>query len=225
MIYSFLNQKGGVGKTTLSLNVAAVLARSGSKVLLIDADPQGTASQWAGLREEAASFRIVNMARDNMAKDAMAMAADYDHTIIDGPPRAEMISRSVIISSDVVVLPIEPSGFSTWASNDTVEQIRQARQYKEALISVFLVSRKIEGTVIGRDIRELAAMDGFPVLDTEIMNRVAFAEAGTMAKTILEYAPTSKAATEIGRLALELLSIHEQEDIRSSTDTRQAAHA
>uniref|UniRef100_UPI00356730BF AAA family ATPase n=1 Tax=Aquicoccus sp. TaxID=2055851 RepID=UPI00356730BF len=64
MIISFLNQKGGVGKTTLAVNVAAQLARLGRKVLLIDADKQASASTWAGLREEA-PFQVVNMARAN----------------------------------------------------------------------------------------------------------------------------------------------------------------
>jgi chromosome partitioning protein len=85
MVISFLNQKGGVGKTTLSVNVAACLANQGGKILLIDADKQGSASTWAGLRSEPA-FQVVSMARENMAKEALRLAADFDHTVIDGPP-------------------------------------------------------------------------------------------------------------------------------------------
>lgn len=85
MIISFLNQKGGVGKTTLSVNVAGSLARQGHRVLLIDADKQGSATTWASLREDA-PFQVVSMARANMARDALKLAQDYTHTIIDGPP-------------------------------------------------------------------------------------------------------------------------------------------
>ena len=67
MIISFLNQKGGVGKTTLSVNVAACLARQGHRVLLIDADKQGSATTWASLRQDA-PFQVVSMARANMAR-------------------------------------------------------------------------------------------------------------------------------------------------------------
>jgi cellulose biosynthesis protein BcsQ len=85
-VISFLNQKGGVGKSTLSINVAACFALLQQKVLLIDADKQGTSSTWASLREET-DFQVVSLARENMARDALRLAAEYDFTIIDGPPQ------------------------------------------------------------------------------------------------------------------------------------------
>ena len=84
MIISFLNQKGGVGKTTLSVNVAACLAARGRKVLLVDADKQGSATTWAGLRDETL-FQVVSMARENLAKDVLKLAEDFEITVIDGP--------------------------------------------------------------------------------------------------------------------------------------------
>ena len=87
MIIAFLNQKGGVGKTTLSINMAADLANRGHKVLLIDADKQGSSSTWASLREDA-PFQVVSLARENMARDTLKLAADFEFTVIDGPPHA-----------------------------------------------------------------------------------------------------------------------------------------
>ena len=72
MIIAFLNQKGGVGKTTLSINMAADLANRGHKVLLIDADKQGSSSTWASLREDA-PFQVVSLARENMARDTLKL--------------------------------------------------------------------------------------------------------------------------------------------------------
>lgn len=222
MIISFLNQKGGVGKTTLSVNVAGCLARQGHRVLLIDADKQGSATTWASLREDA-PFQVVSMARANMARDALKLAQDYTHTIIDGPPHAEEIARSCIVASDFVALPIEPSGLSTWASDLTVRQIKEAQEFKPSLKCGFVVSRKIGKTVIGRDIRNMAAEAGLPILASEIEQRVAFAEGMTMGQTIFEWAGDSNAAREINQLTKEI-EWYVEEDIFGGSEAEAAAN-
>ena len=220
MIISFLNQKGGVGKTTLSVNVAGCLARQGHRVLLIDADKQGSATTWASLREDA-PFQVVSMARANMARDALKLAQDYNHTIIDGPPHAEEIARSCIVASDFVALPIEPSGLSTWASDLTVRQVKEAQEFKPSLKCGFVVSRKIGKTVIGRDIRSMAAEAGLPILESEIEQRVAFAEGMTMGQTIFEWAGNSNAAREIELLTNEI-ERYVEEDVFSGSEAKTA---
>ncbi|MGB0848714.1 MAG: ParA family partition ATPase [Thiolinea sp.] len=215
MIISFINQKGGVGKTTLSINVASTLANAGHKVLLIDADKQGSSSAWASLREDT-PFQVVSLARDNMAKDAMKLALDFDYTIIDAPPHAESLSRSVIIASDLAIVPIEPSGLSSWASDLTVQQIQQAQEYKQTLKCGFVVSRKIGNSVIGREIREMVAASSIHVFQSDIENRVAYAESGTMGQTIFEWGCDKKAQSEIINLTKEILTYGKEEIFNSA---------
>jgi len=216
LILSFINQKGGVGKSTLSINVAGCLTLLGQKVLLIDADKQATASTWASLREDSA-FQVVSMARENMARDALKLAADYDFTVIDGPPQAEAISRSCIVASDLVVVPIEPGGASRWSSDLTIRQLKEAQEFKPTLKCGFVVSRKIGTTVLGRDTRSMAADAGIPMFATEIEQRIAYAEALTMGRTIFEWAgSTSAAVHDIHSLTHELLDVFHEQDIRTS---------
>ena len=211
MVLAFLNQKGGVGKSTLSTNAADYLHRHGGKVLLIDADPQSTASAWAALRDDL-PFPVMQLARTNMAQEILGHAINYSHVVIDGPPRTEALSRAVIIASDLVVVHVEASGASDWASQVTVRQIQEAQQYKGTLKSVFLVSRAIPNTVLGRAIREHMADHGIPLLKASVANRVSFAEALTMGKTIFEWSPGSVAAQEFSTFMQELEEFYGQEE-------------
>lgn len=223
LVISFLNQKGGVGKSTLSLNTAACLSLLGQKVLLIDADKQGTSSTWASLREEC-PFQVVSLARENMARDALRLAQEFDFTIIDGPPQAETISRSCIVASDLVVIPLEPGGASRWSSDLTVRQLQEAQDLKPALKCGFVVSRKIGGTVLGRDTRAMAQDGGIPIFETEIEQRIAYAEALTMGKTIFEWSSNrGQAVAEIQSLTHELLDMFYEQNLRPSPKAK-AAH-
>lgn len=219
---SFLNQKGGVGKTTLAINVAACLSMLGQRVLLIDADKQGTATAWKSLRpEDDRIFTLVAMARENMAQEIIELSTAYDFTVIDGPPHADSISRSCIAASDLVIMPMEPGGFSKWSSEVTVQQLLQAMQFKPTLRCGFVVSRKITGTVMGRDARANVSQSGIPVFETEVENRIPLTEAGTLGRTVFEYAPKSAAVREIQALTHELLDAFNGQELR--TDARPTA--
>ena len=148
------------------------------------------------------------MARENMAKEALRLAQDFAFTVIDGPPHAEHIARSCIIAADFVAVQIEPSGLSTWAADLTVRQVGEAQGFKDSLKCGFVVSRKIGNTVIGRDIRSLAAAAGMPILAAEIEQRVALAESLTMGRTIFEWPSGAAAAREIDRLTDEIVHAH-----------------
>ncbi len=98
-----------MGKTTLSLHVASALARSKQRVLLIDADPQQSAMKWSTVRSGVVDFAVIGMAKATLHKEIVSLGANYDHVVIDGPPRVTEFARSIIIASDVVVMYAKPS--------------------------------------------------------------------------------------------------------------------
>ena len=93
MIISFLNQKGGVGKTTLAVHVATALAMDGHRVLLVDGDPQGSALDWSASREIDALFPVVGIPKPTIHKELPKLAANYDFVVIDGAPRVYDVAR------------------------------------------------------------------------------------------------------------------------------------
>ena len=126
MIIGVLSQKGGVGKTTLSLNLASHHAGRGRRVLVVDADPQGSALAWSAARTLPPIFPVIGMAKPSLHRDLPGIAADYDVTIVDGAPRVNDLGRAAILASDLVLIPVQPSPFDVWAADDTVRLVEEA---------------------------------------------------------------------------------------------------
>jgi chromosome partitioning protein len=130
MITAFLNQKGGVGKTTLSYSVATALTLRKKRVLLIDADPQHGALNWQSHRKDLPLFPIVGLPTDKLHREVNSHTPNYDHIIIDAPPRLESIARSIILASDLILIPVQPSPHDIWSAAAVIELIEQASTFK-----------------------------------------------------------------------------------------------
>lgn len=207
MIIGVLNQKGGAGKTTIATNLAAVIAKAGHRVLLVDADPQGSSMGWSSVREAEPLFPVISMAKPTLHRDLPEIAADYDVVIIDGAPRVNDLGRAAILASDMVLMPVQPSPYDVWASADTVQLIKEAQQFKENIKAAFVVNRKILNTAIGRDVHKALSQFEFPILPVEICQRVGFAESASQELSVIETDPKSDAAQEISQLAAQLVDM------------------
>jgi len=210
MIIGILNQKGGVGKTTLSVSIAHELARrSLDDVLVVDSDPQQSSLSWSEVREEKLPFMVIGFSKKSLHRDLPPIAKNYKHVIIDGPPRVTELARSCIMASDLIIVPCTPSPYDIWASSETVELIKEATIYKEKLKGVFVINRKIANTAIGRDVVDVLNTMDIPLLSSFVSQRVIFAEAAALGKTVFDVEPEGKAAFEISALVDEILEFGE----------------
>jgi chromosome partitioning protein len=211
MKIAFLNQKGGVGKTTLSVHVAARLSALGLSVLLVDADPQASALAWAGARKLAPLFPVVGIPTAGLHKEIPSHVEHYDAIIIDGPPRVSELARSAIMASDMVIIPAQPSPYDVWAAADIITLLREASVFKESLFYAFVINNKIGNTAIGRDVRDALAAYETPVLNASVCRRVAFADSAADGLVVMDSESEGKATAEIFALTDEILSIAIQE--------------
>lgn len=207
MIVALLNQKGGVGKSTLALHLAGQWARDGKRVTLVDADPQASALDWSQQRSREGLprlFGVVGLARDTLHREAPELARNADHIVIDGPPRVAGLMRSALLAADLVLIPVQPSPFDGWASAEMLALINEASIYRPEIVVRFVLNRCAARTVLARETAETLADHDPPVLSSTIGQRIAFAASAQSGRLVFEHDDTAPAAREIAALTAEI---------------------
>ncbi|MDD2657792.1 MAG: AAA family ATPase [Candidatus Pacebacteria bacterium] len=203
LVIAVLNQKGGSGKTTIATHLARALQIEGADVLLVDSDPQGSARDWAAVREDQ-PLTVVGIDRPTIERDIKNIARK-DFVVIDGAPQAADLAVSAIKAASFVLIPVQPSPYDIWATADLVELVKQRIEVTDGkLQAAFVVSRAIKGTRIGSEVAEALAGYDLPILESRITQRVSYPSTAAAGTTVMDTEPAGDAAAEVRALAAEL---------------------
>jgi chromosome partitioning protein len=192
---AIISQKGGAGKTTLSIQLGFAAHTAGLATAIIDLDPQGTAAKWADRRRAGPQVMGGQASRLNVILDAVR-ANGADLALIDTPPSAEAIALAAAKAADLVLVPTRPSGFDLEAIQTTLEMAEFARRRAIVLVNAVPCNRSHLGTSTVAGLRQR----GFEVAPVMWMERAAFADLGADGLTAQERDAASKASLEVVEL-------------------------
>lgn len=208
MIVSILNQKGGAGKTTIATNLARsfVLSDCG-KVLLVDSDPQGSARDWH-VCANGELLNVIGLDRPTLEKDIKTASYDYDWVFIDGAPGLTTMAIAAIKSSDIILIPVQPSPYDLWATEDLISLVAERINWTgDKVKAAFIISRKIPNTIISNEIKDILqcyrVSHGIPTFEHGTVQRIIYATSAAMGSTVLE-GKDNEAAKEIMNIREEL---------------------
>ena len=206
MIITLSNLKGGVGKSTLAIALAAYLSRLGKSVLLVDADPQESAADWNASRPEnlEALFDVIARSDTRLYKDIPPMAAKYDYCVIDSPPKVTDVARAAILAADLVLVPSLSSNFDAWAVEQAITMLSEAEMIKPDLKACLVRNRVKPNTKMDQAISAFLEDADIHTLHSVIGDRTAFAQSSG-GYSLYEVAPNSKAVEEVETVAAELM--------------------
>jgi chromosome partitioning protein len=208
-IISVVNQKGGAGKSTVTMSLAGNMAHRGLRILVVDADPQGTSMAWSAAAPEEKPFpaAVVSLAAAGVkiAQQIRPHVAHFDRIIVDCPPSVDSpIAASALLLADIALIPTPPSPADLWATRGAVRLLQQA-QVMNSILRGFVVPNRVQRTALSVEIRGLLSEIGLPVTRSSLGLRTAYQEASAHGCSIADLGSGAKAAAlEIDMLATEV---------------------
>ena len=200
MIYAVVNTKGGVGKTTTAVHLAAMLAKRGD-TLLIDGDRQGSAASWAAWRREhpeyAPSPTTTRLEGSEILAEGKVMAAKYESTVVDAGGGVNKAMRSALVLAQRAIIPVGASNLDAAAMTDLLTVVELAKEYNVGLDLRVLLARVDPRTRDTAEMLEFLKEQKLPVMEARISERVAFRRAIGEGATVHELGRDAAAVAEI----------------------------
>jgi chromosome partitioning protein len=194
--------KGGAGKSTLAINLAAEYLRRKRRVLIVDADPQGTSRVWSEIAAERGhpAPAVIAMGKELHRPGQLdQVASAFDVVIVDCPGRDGAVVRAALMVADLVLVPCGASPADAWALSQSLELLDEARALRPQLEARVVITRR-RATTLGKNARTDLAASGVPLLDVELAERVAYQVAMGEGRGVTNLVGQPDAAREIRQL-------------------------
>lgn len=189
---AFLSQKGGSGKTTLAVHSAVAAHEAGERVVVIDTDPQKSATVWGEARSQDAPIVATAAAAELLRVLDAAREERMTLAIVDTAPHAAPDATRIVRAVDLVVIPCRPTAFDIAAAGSAVDIVKAA-----GVSAVFVLSACPFRSPEIAETRTILAEYGLPIAPVEIIDRRAFARAVASGRAVTEFESEGKAAGEI----------------------------
>jgi len=182
-VIALVGNKGGAGKTTLSVNLAAGIAQS-SSIAVIDADPQGSSLQWRAIAGDNANFPVY-APTFSLKQQAQSYAKQNDFVLIDCPPSVQAQQTIAVLEfADVVLMPVQPSPIDLWATVHTEKAISEARETNPKLKALLVINQLESRTTLSKLVRDVLDEIALPVADTAIRRRAIYRNSALEGKSV-----------------------------------------
>ena len=203
-VIALVGKKGGAGKTTLSINLAAGFAKLAS-VVVVDADPQGSAIQWNVFTGASMSMLVLE-ASDELANQIAELSKQYEYVVVDCPTSVHASQTTRVLENcDLALIPVQPSPVDLWATVHTEKAVQQARLSNSNLRALLVINQLESRTTLSRLVRDALSEIGLPVAKTALHRRAIFRNSALEGKNVFEMGRRGiHAASEIDELIDEL---------------------
>ena len=205
-VVGILHGKGGVGKSTVAVNIARALPLRGYEPVIIDCDAQGTAQSWKASREDETELPAVfGVGKASAVEaDVRRLSDSFDVAVIDGGAHLDEMHASIIKASDLALVPVQPAPTDIWPTEQIVELIKRRQEVTRSPSAAFVISRRKAGTKLGETVQEVLSRFEIPVWNGTC-DRVAYAEAMGKGRSVVEM-NDGKAADEIQSITDNVLN-------------------